>query len=82
MNVAQYDSMVKEGKRLLGIFCDCETMGFIFKYVVVRLMGCLRFGQSKLVWINISSPHTITSTISPFHNHSFNLWFGVMFMFV
>jgi hypothetical protein len=57
-------------------------MGFIFKYVVVRLMGCLRFGQSKLVWINISSPHTITSTISPFHNHSFNLWFGVMFMFV
>jgi hypothetical protein len=49
MNVAQYDSMVKEGKRLLGRFCDRETMGFIFKYVVVRLVGCLKFGQSKLV---------------------------------
>jgi hypothetical protein len=49
MNVAQYDSMVKERKRLLGRFCGCETMGLIFKYVVAKLVGCLKFGQSKLV---------------------------------
>jgi hypothetical protein len=49
MNVAQYDGMVKEGKRLSGRFCDCETMGFIFQDVVAQLVGCLKFGQFKLV---------------------------------
>jgi hypothetical protein len=70
------------GNRLVGRFCDREPMGIIFRDIVMRLVGCLKFGLSKLVWLNVSFSHTITSTKSPFHNHSFNLRFGLMFMFV
>jgi hypothetical protein len=44
MTIACYYGMVNGGDRLLGRFCDCEPIGIIFKNIIARLVGCLKFG--------------------------------------
>jgi hypothetical protein len=44
MTIACYYGMVNGGDRLLGRFCDREPIGIIFKNIIARLVGCLKFG--------------------------------------
>ncbi len=50
MNVTCYYGMAQMvGNILVERFCDREPMGIIFRNIVVRFVGCLKFGLFKLV---------------------------------